>query len=130
MNDLNFRDTFGNFDIFFEDMVSGAAGYPVYNIYTKGEKSYIELACTGFSKKDLDVYIEDGLLIIEGTLSEKQNAEEKKKKYFYKKFPIKNFKRKFKIAPDLEVKDIEYKNGFLLVELIKKEKDVTLLTIN
>jgi len=100
---------------------NGVAGYPVYNIYSEDDINFIELAVTGFSKDELDIYYEDNLLVIEGTLPKEEHAN---RKYFTKKFPIKNFKRKFKVDRNLEIHSVKYDYAVLTIELRKKEKDI------
>jgi len=70
--------------------------YPPYNTYNRGEKTYIEVAVTGFRKDELKCYYDDeGLFVIEGSKEKEEVAEGEEKEYFVRHLSTKNFQRKF-----------------------------------
>ena len=79
-NDQFMREFFNHtigFDNLFDrlTLVRGKeAGFPPYNIistkqYDDDKLTFVELAIAGYSKDDIDVTVEDGVLIIEGKSS-------------------------------------------------------------
>ena len=89
------------------------SSYPPYNIRKVGEFDYtIELALAGFSKKDIEVKVVDGVITIK---SIKENSEDDETLYLgisYRKFT-----KKFSLADDMEVKGAKLDNGLLSIDL-------------
>ena len=115
-------------DQFFNDpsFASAQTGYPPFNI-TKhdvedGEPVYaITLAVAGFTKKDIDISIEDGTLKIEGktnTLDADDTVE-----FLHKGIAERNFTRTFKLAEFVEVKSAKLEDGILRVTLHRNIPD-------
>lgn len=111
-------------DQFFNDpsFASAQTGYPPFNI-TKhdvedGEPVYaITLAVAGFTKKDIDISIEDGTLKIEGktnTLDADDTVE-----FLHKGIAERNFTRTFKLADYVEVESAKLEDGILRVSLFR-----------
>ena len=99
------------------------AGYvPTVNI-TESEKNYsIELSAPGFEKKDFNLSIEDGVLIISGTHNSEKVTEDKS--FVRKEFNYGSFKRSFNLADlvDEDNIDAKYENGILKIDLPKNVK--------
>ena len=89
------------------------SSYPPYNIRKVGEFDYtIELALAGFSKKDIEVKVVEGVITIK---SIKENSEDDETLYLgisYRKFT-----KKFSLADDMEVKGAKLDNGLLSIDL-------------
>jgi len=84
------------------------------------DKEYkIEIAAPGFSKEELSVSLEDGVMTIKGERA--NETKEEKKNYTRREFSKSSFKRSFSI-PDDASDDIkaQFENGILLVSLNKK----------
>ena len=107
---------------------STSTGYPPYNIKKDGDYNFdIEMALAGFSKKDIEVEIADGVLTIR---SIKENDENENN--LYRGISYRKFNRKFTLADDIIVKDGELKDGMLRITLervIPEEKKPRMITI-
>ena len=80
------------------------------------------MAIAGFKKSEIDVELEDGNLLITGTVksdeSEKDDIE-----YLHKGIAERNFVRSFKLAEYVEVKSAKLEDGLLKVELFRNVPD-------
>ena len=107
---------------------STSTGYPPYNIRKDGEYNYdIEMALAGFSKKDIEVEVADGVLTIR---SLKENEEDENN--LYRGISYRKFNRKFTLADDIIVKDAKLQDGLLKISLekiIPEEKKPRLITV-
>ena len=105
-----------------------STGYPPYNIRKDGEYNYdIEMALAGFSKKDIEVEVADGVLTIR---SIKENEEDENN--LYRGISYRKFNRKFTLADDIIVKDAKLQDGLLKISLekiIPEEKKPRLITV-
>ena len=105
-----------------------STGYPPYNIRKDGEYKYdIEMALAGFSKKDIEVEVADGVLTIR---SIKENEEDENN--LYRGISYRKFNRKFTLADDIIVKDAKLQDGLLKISLekiIPEEKKPRLITV-
>ena len=101
----------------FENSPNTNGGYPPYNIVKDSDKEEytISLAVAGFSKDDLEITIHDGELAIEGKISDKEDSAN----YLHKGIGTRQFKRTFKLADYMEVKDSSFKDGILNVSLVR-----------
>ena len=89
------------------------SSYPPYNIRKVGEFDYtIELALAGFSKKDIEVKVVDGVITIK---SIKDNSEDDDS--LYRGISYRKFTKKFSLADDMEVKGAKLDNGLLSIDL-------------
>ena len=107
---------------------STSTGYPPYNIIKDGEYNYdIEMALAGFSKKDIEVEVADGVLTIR---SVKENEDDDNN--LYRGISYRKFNRKFTLADDIIVKDAKLQDGLLKISLekiIPEEKKPRLITV-
>ena len=105
-----------------------STGYPPYNIRKDGEYNYdIEMALAGFSKKDIEVEVADGVLTIR---SVKENEDDENN--LYRGISYRKFNRKFTLADDIIVKDAKLQDGLLKISLekiIPEEKKPRLITV-
>jgi len=106
-------------------------GYPPYNIQkTEDYKFEIEMALAGFSKKDIEVEVAEGVLTVK-SLKEKDSGSTDDYT-LYKGISQRNFTRKFTLADDIVVKGAELKDGMLTISLeriVPEEKKPQLITI-
>ena len=116
---VGFDDVFDHFESMFDsDFRLPTVNYPPYNIVKTGTNKYdIEVALAGFSKKDIDVSVENGVLTIESKVEDKDKDEDGNT--IYKGISKRYFKRSFTIADDVEVKGAELKDGLLKVSMEK-----------
>ncbi len=118
------------FENIFDDFTSKAFNqddvYTPYNIFTEDEKGIIEIAVTGLDEKDLKAYFDDGYLVVEG----KHPKDEENRSYNHKGLSTKDFKKKFKLEKNWEVKEIDVKNGLMQIILEQNVPKKQLIPIN
>ena len=101
---------------------NNSQGYPPYNISKDGDDLYsITLAIAGFKKSDIDIQLEDGNLLITGTIVTEDSED--KTEYLHKGIAERNFVRSFKLAEYVEVKSAKLEDGLLKVELFRNVPD-------
>ena len=90
--------------------------YPPYNlIHVNNVESVLEIALAGFSKKELKVYTEYGKLIVEGQKETKETGSE----YVHQGLAQRSFERAWTLSDDVEVREVQFKDGLLTVKLGK-----------
>ena len=111
---VGFDDMFDHFD----SMVSMApSNYPPYNIVKTDNNNYnVEIALAGFSKKDITVEVENGILTIE-SVKDKSDKDEDTLGVLHKGISKRYFKKQFTIAKDVKVNGAELKDGLLKVSM-------------
>ena len=120
------QELFKDFDRMFESTYKEADNYPPYNVYSKDESTYIDVAVSGFEKEWLEIYVDDeGDLNIVGT---KPKTDEKIE-FHHKGLSTRNFHRKFMIMKNYTVADIQLKNGILNIRLDKETPNRKVLEI-
>ena len=93
-----------------------SVNYPPYNIVKTGDYTYdIELALAGFSKKDIDVQYEDGIVTVK-SIHETQEQEEKDG-VLHRGISKRHFTKSFTVADDVVVNGAELKDGLLKISL-------------
>jgi molecular chaperone IbpA len=106
-------------------------GYPPYNIQkTEDYKFEIEMALAGFSKKDIEVEVAEGVLTVKSMKDKDTGSTDEFT--LYKGISQRNFKRKFTLADDIVVNGAELKDGMLTISLeriVPEEKKPQLITI-
>ena len=115
---IGFDNVFDHFERMFEDdfRALSVPNFPPYNIVKTGKNTYdVELALAGYSKKDIDVSLEEGVLTIKSIKEEKEDKEEDG--VIHKGIAKRYFSKAFTIADDVEVKGAELKDGLLKVSL-------------
>ena len=123
------------FDKMFNDMLDRPTvsnNYPPHNVYKLSKDDpysdmVIEIALAGFSKKDIEVEIADGVLTIR---SVKENEEDDNN--LYRGISYRKFNRKFTLADDIIVKDAKLQDGLLNISLervVPDEKKPRLITV-
>jgi len=116
---VGFDNVFDHFERMFDDHNFNEMvryNYPPYNIVKTGDYTYnIELALAGFSKKDIDITMEDGMLNIKSVVEATKDKDEDG--VIHKGIAKRYFSKSFTIADDVEVKGAELKDGLLKVSL-------------
>ena len=93
-----------------------SSNYPPYNhIQLNNVDSLLEIALAGFSKKEIHVYTEYGRLIVEG----KKETKEGQSEYVHKGLAKRSFSRAWALSEDIEVREVQFKDGLLTVKLGK-----------
>jgi len=86
--------------------------FPRHNVVKVDEENYdIELALAGYSRNDLSIEIEEGLLVITG---ERDDTETE---YLHKGISTKKFRRTFRLNENVEIKLAEFVDGMLTIKL-------------
>ena len=105
-----------------EEDVKGPTRYPLTNISTdKNDILYIEIACAGFGKQDLQVELNDDVIVITGTYP--QDAVETEFTYYQQNISARDFVRKIAIGHTYDTNEIvvDYEDGLLLIIVPEKE---------
>ena len=114
---VGFDDVFNHFESMFDYDMVNVSNYPPYNIVKTGDNKYdVELALAGFSKKDINVSVENGMLTIE---SKEDKSKDKDGEVIHKGISKRYFKKSFTISDDVEVKGAELKDGMLRISMEK-----------
>ena len=116
---VGFDNVFDHFERMFDDDFTSfsAPTFPFYNIVKQDKNKYdIQLALAGYSKDDIEVNLEEGVLTIK---SKKEDTKEDTKdgEILHKGIAKRYFSKAFTIADDVEVKGAELKDGLLRVSL-------------
>ena len=115
---VGFDNVFDHFERMFEDdfTTMSAPTFPFYNIVKKGDNKYdIEIALAGYSKDDVEVGLENGVLSIKSKEIKTEKKDEGE--ILHKGIAKRYFSKSFTIADDVEVKGAELKDGLLKVSL-------------
>ena len=115
---VGFDPIFDRFErMFDEDFFSTPmVNYPPYNIVKTGDYTYdIELALAGFSKKDIDVQYEDGIVTVKSIHETKE--QEEKDGVLHRGISKRHFTKSFTVADDVVVNGAELKDGLLKISL-------------
>ncbi len=119
---VGFDDVFDHFESMFNNQLDtiNVSNYPPYNIVRTGEHKFnVELALAGFSKKDINVSVENGLLTIESVKDKDTKEVEDNDGVLFKGISKRYFKKTFTLADDVEVKGAELKDGLLKISMEK-----------
>ena len=115
---VGFDSVFDHFESLFNDSPSLHTNYPPYDILKTDEHSYvIELAVAGFSKKDIAVTVENGVLTVES--DRERNAENSGQEIIHRGISKRYFKKSFSISDDVEIRGAELKDGLLRISMEK-----------
>ena len=114
------RDTFLGFDQLFDTLhntnleTARGAGYPPYNVIKRDDGHFlIEIAVAGFSKEDIDLTLEKGVLTIIG----KKKSGAAQRDYAHSGISQRAFERSFTLADTLKVVGADIVDGMLVVIL-------------
>ena len=115
---VGFDSVFDHFESMFNESPSLHTNYPPYDILKTDEHSYvIELAVAGFSKKDIAVTVENGVLTVES--DRESNAESSGQEIIHRGISKRYFKKSFSISDDVEIRGAELKDGLLRISMEK-----------
>ena len=115
-------------DNLFEDFARPTSSFPPYNIVKNVEGTEIQLALAGYSKDDISVTFQDGVVTVSSDGSQDEDVQ-----YAYKGIAKRKFTSKFSLGQYYEVQDVSMKDGMLYVfvtEVLPEEKKLKTFTIN
>lgn len=93
--------------------ISGS--YPPYNVKKVDEDNFIvELALAGWTKEDLTITEENGVITISGEKSEEDNN------YLHRGIASRKFTRAFSLAEYIKISSASMENGILSVRLFRE----------
>ena len=103
-------------DDYFERLFSiqETSNYPPYNlIQLSNTESQLELALAGFKSEEVNVYTEQGKLIVEGQREETDTE----KTFVHRGVAARSFTRSWTLSDETEVRSVKFENGLLTVTL-------------
>lgn len=119
---------FDHFERLVDTISKAQDNYPPYNIEQVGQYGFrITLALAGFDRKNINISLENNQLTIRGHQEDDPDAV-----YIYRGIATRQFIKTFVLADGVEVKNAEFVNGLLHVNLfrIHNEKDVRTIEID
>ena len=97
-----------------EALAGGGTSYPPYNIVSGPDnRTTLEVALAGFSRSDIEVSTEQGVLTV------RAYPEKDERDYAHKGISSKSFSKSWQLGDDIEVKSVDLENGLLTVVLEK-----------
>ena len=136
---------YNHFDALFSEAVknlnllqntTACGNYPPYNIIRLDKDSVkLELAVAGFSSENLDVELADNCMIIRGSVTQQEDAEELNVEpdYIYRGISRRAFTRRFALHEYMRVRETSLKEGILTIILemvVPEEKKPRKVEIN
>jgi HSP20 family molecular chaperone IbpA len=118
--DVLFKNFFER-DTHFNLLVDSKAAHPV-DVYETEAGLTFEVACTGLTKSDVDISIENDILRIKYAKQSDTVEQDKKVKYYNKSIARRSFNLGYKIASrfDLQATDAKMENGLLSIFIPSK----------
>ena len=99
-----------------ENMSGHNVNYPPYNLIKHDSSNFtIEVALAGFKREEIEVSTEQNILRVTSNV-EKRDPE---RSYLHKGLSKRNFSRSWQLSEDVRVKDVNFEDGLLVVNLEK-----------
>ena len=100
----------------FWDNTTTSNNYPPYNlIQVNNVESRLEIALAGFKKDERKVFTEFGKLYVEGKKEDSETVET----FVHQGLAKRSFTRVWTITDDTEIRDVQFRDGLLVVTLGK-----------
>ena len=119
---------FDHFERLVDTMSKAQDNYPPYNIEQIGQYGFrITLALAGFQRKNINISLENNQLTIRG-----QQENDPDTVYIYRGIATRQFIKTFILADGVEVKNAEFSDGLLHINLLRdhNEKEVRTIEID
>ena len=95
-------------------------GYPPYNIRKVDDYNYvIEIALAGFSERDIEVEVADGVISVRS----KEDKDTAEAEYVHRGIARRSFSKSWTLSDDMIVNGAEFQNGLLNINLEKVVPD-------
>jgi molecular chaperone IbpA len=116
---VGFDNAFDHFERMFDtDFLSTMPSFPHYNIVKTADNQYnVELALAGYSKKDIEIELKEGVLTVKSVKSKEEKEVEDNNGVLHQGIAKRYFSKAFTIADDVEVKGAELKDGLLKISM-------------
>ena len=116
---VGFDNAFDHFERMFDtDFLTTMPSFPHYNIVKTADNQYnVELALAGYSKKDIEIELKEGVLTVKSVKSKEEKEVEDNNGVLHQGIAKRYFSKAFTIADDVEVKAAELKDGLLKVSM-------------
>lgn len=113
------------FDRLFEGVPKKLDSYPPYNLFKYDNGYLLEMAVAGFSRDNINIYRENGNLIIEGNKPSMSEEEQEAncKSVLHQGLALRGFKQVLKVSDLIEVQEARLEDGILRVRLEQIEPD-------
>ena len=96
------------------------SGYPPYNIRKVDDYNYvIEIALAGFSERDIEVEVADGVISVRS----KEDKDTAEAEYVHRGIARRSFSKSWTLSDDMIVNGAEFQNGLLNINLEKVVPD-------
>jgi HSP20 family molecular chaperone IbpA len=92
--------------------------YPPYNLVKDENGVVLEIACSGFKKSDLKVYLEGHTLIVEGH----KPGPEHEPDYIYRGLAHRSWRHQFHLQTNHQVQEVVHEDGVLKVRINQHPK--------
>ena len=100
-----------------EALAGSGSSYPPYNVVNGDDgRTVLEVALAGFTSEEIEVSTERHVLTVAATKS----REDKERKYQHKGISQRSFARNWQMAEDVEIENVEFKDGLLTIVLSKE----------
>ena len=100
-----------------EALAGSGSSYPPYNVVNGDDgRTVLEVALAGFTSEEIEVYTERHVLTVAATKSK----EDKERKYQHKGISQRSFASNWQMAEDVEIENVEFKDGLLTIVLRKE----------
>lgn len=87
--------------------------FPPHNVIKVIDNHYVvEMAVAGFSKDEIEIELEDGVLVVKGNKKDKEEAQ-----YLYRGIATRSFTKSIRLVDTIEVRGAEFKDGILRIGL-------------
>jgi molecular chaperone IbpA len=112
---VGFERMFREIDDLMNATNSGStSNFPPHNIIKLDDYRYtVELAVAGFSEKEIDITLKEGILEIKGS----KTPDDNEMQYLHKGIGTRAFIKNIRLADTVEVRGATFKNGILAIGL-------------
>jgi len=114
---IGFDDSFNKLMGLRNDLSKHISSYPPYNVRKFSESEFeLQFAIAGFDKRDIKVTVNNGKLVVSGTMSDIENDGIE---YLHKGIATRSFSSTFALGEHVEVEEAEVDNGLLKIRVKK-----------
>jgi HSP20 family protein len=112
-------DDFWTSNLFEDRLLNEKKWLPAVNVIEKDHSYIMELIAPGFNKEDFHISSENGMLMIEGNIENKEEVNEEN--YTRREFMSTSFSRSFTLPENIDMENINatYDKGVLTLEIKK-----------